>query len=93
MGILLSKNNLKDLDPFCKMDLDLETVLDDNKSIANNCVIPCHCKHFHSPIFYNSFLFSVSPQAGQLNLMGHGTKFLWNNLFVMIRHFITDQLL
>ena len=43
-----------------------------NKSIANDCVIPRHCKHFHSPIFSNRFIFS----AGQLNLMGHGTKFM-----------------
>ena len=37
----------------------------DNKSIANDCVIPRHCKHFHSPIFSNRFIFS----AGQLNLI------------------------
>ena len=24
-----------------------------NKSIANDCVIPRHCKHFHSPVFSN----------------------------------------
>ena len=30
-----------------------------NKSIANNCMIPRHCKHFHSPIF--SKRFSLSP--------------------------------
>ena len=43
-----------------------------NKSIANDCVIPRHCKHFHSPIFSYRFIFS----AGQLNLMGHGTKYI-----------------
>ena len=32
-----------------------------NKSITNDCVIPRHCKHFHSPIFSDSFIFSVSP--------------------------------
>ena len=41
-----------------------------NKSIANDCEIPGHFKHFHSPIFSNRSIFS----AGHLNLMGHGTR-------------------
>ena len=43
-----------------------------NKSIPYDCVIPRHCKHFYLQIFSNRFIFS----AGQLNLMGHGTKFM-----------------
>ena len=43
-----------------------------NKSIANDCVIPRHCKNFHSLIISNRYIFS----AEQLNLMGHGIKFM-----------------
>ena len=49
---------------------DFHTIWQINKSIANDCVIPRHCKHFHSPSFSIRFIFS----AGQLNLIGHGTK-------------------
>ena len=67
------------------MDIsNLVIILSINKSIANDCVIPHHCKHFHLPIFSNRFIFSVSP----LNKAAKS----WNEIFVMIFH-NSDQLL
>ena len=54
-----------------------------NKSIANACVIPRHCKHFHSPIFSNRFIFSVSTLSRAAK--PHGA---WNKIYVLKRHFI-----
>ena len=55
-----------------------------NKSITNDCVIPHHCKHFHSPIFSNIFIFSVSTLCRAAK--PHGA---WNKIYVCTRHFIT----
>ena len=54
------------------------------KSIANDCVIPRHCKHFHSPIFSNRVIFSVSTLSRAAK--PHGA---WNKIYVLTRHFIT----
>ena len=56
----------------------------ENKSIANDCVIPRHCKHFHSPIFSNRFIFFVSTLSRAAK--PHGA---WNKIYVLTRHFIT----
>ena len=55
-----------------------------DKSIANDCVIPRHCKHFHSPIFSYRSILSVSFLSRAAKPYG-----AWNNFFVMTRHFIT----
>ena len=55
-----------------------------NKSIANDCVIPCHCKHFHSQIFSNRFIFSVSTLSRAAK-----PHEAWNKIYVLTRHFIT----
>ena len=59
-----------------------------NKSIACDCVIPHHCKQFYSPIFSNRFIFSVSALSRAAKPFS-----ACNKIFVMSRHFITDQLL
>ena len=55
-----------------------------NKNIANDCVIPRHCKHFHSPKVSNRFIFSVSTMSRAAKRLG-----AWNKIYVLIRHFIT----
>ena len=55
-----------------------------NKNIANDCVISRHCKHFHSPIFSNRFIFSVSILSRAAK--PHGA---WNKIYALTRHFIT----
>ena len=58
--------------------------VDFNKSIANDCVIPRHCKHFHSPILSGRFIFFVSTLSRAAK--PHGA---WNKIYVLTRHFIT----
>ena len=47
-------------------------------------MIPRHCKHFHSPIFSNRFIFPVSPLSRAAK--PHGAR---NKIYVLKRHFIT----
>ena len=55
-----------------------------NKSIANDCVILRHCEHFHSSIFSNRFMLSVSTLSRTAK--SHGACY---KIYVLTRHFIT----